>query len=92
MSDKQNYTWEELKGFCNTLSEEQLKSLVIWLGDGRGNKVSHADFFEEDQIDPYGEGVANISDYKEDEDIDLANEPVLYKKGTPVLWSNDWEK
>lgn len=81
------YKWQDLKEFCNSLTEEQLEYPVIWTGEDRGGYVSFADCMEEDYINPSGEGSEPLSAYKGEEDYEdmIDNEPRTFLKGQPVI-------
>lgn len=76
---------EQLKG----LNDEQLTMPVMVLRDGPGVNVHQFVAFDEDQINPSGDGIEDASSYDNDPDFDMTDEPIVFKKGTPVLLNHD---
>jgi hypothetical protein len=83
MANKNPYTWQKLKDFCNKLPEKELKKEVIWWGEEQGGSVSSAYQLKEDYVETdYGcEPLSAQDPIKDDE------EPweVAYPKGTPII-------
>ena len=72
-----------------SLTTEQLAQPVILLREGPHINVHEFVAFDEDQINPSGDGIEPASAYADDPDYDVSDEPVVIKKGTPVLINSD---
>lgn len=78
------FTWYDLKTFCNVLTGDQLgKEVVVW-GDEVGFKIKGKQVLEDDYINPGGDGVEPVYLYKDEPEM-LEGEPIVYYKGQPVL-------
>lgn len=76
-------TYQDLQDFLATLSPEQLAQKIRFWGDLIGGTVENVTIFQEDYINPSGEGIEPISAYADDPDID--NEDVILPKDTVML-------
>lgn len=83
--DGQPLTWADLKTFVNQLNEKQLQTKLVWLGEERGGYVSSLKCFEEDYINPSGDGVEPVSAYKNEPEV-IEDEEVIYEQGEPAIW------
>ena len=72
-----------------SLTAEQLAQPVILLQEGPHINVHEFVAFDEDQINPSGDGIEPVSAYDNDPYFDMSDEPVVLKKGTPVLINSD---
>lgn len=82
------FTWYDLKTFCNSLTGEQLGYKVKAWGEGMGLTLKGVELMEDDMFDPSGEGMEPVSLYKNDPDIkweDFKDEPTLAYKDEPRL-------
>lgn len=78
MEKKQkNLTWQDLKNFANSLSEEQLTQEFIGWGDEFGVTIEEIIPLETDYVNPYGEGYASINDYQDPDATPEENEEIL---------------
>lgn len=88
-------TFGELKATLDTFTPEQLRQYVMWGGEDRGGYVGEVHVFEDDQVNPSGDGWEDAADYRkqlledgetpEEADSIIAAETVLHK-GSPVLF------
>lgn len=81
-------TWADLKEFANTLSEEQLNQKVKVFGENHSETVKSVEIFDEDMIDPSGDGCEPISVYLNDPEYGqdfIDSETVCYKAGTIMI-------
>jgi hypothetical protein len=85
-SNEKKMTWRQLRDFCNSVPEEFINKNVHWVGEERGGIVKYAECFEEDMINPSGEGIEPVSAYTSDTDFDLSVEQVVFQKGEPAIW------
>jgi hypothetical protein len=81
MSDKQ-FTWADLKDFCNSLSPEQLNNKVMFWGEDTSGPVLGTEELKEDYVlTDYGYEPAAVQEYEEDDEpYDIA-----LPKGTPII-------
>lgn len=88
-------TFGELKAALDTFTPEQLRQYVMWGGEDRGGFVGEVHVFEDDQVNPSGDGWEDAADYRkqlledgetpDEADSIVAAETVLHK-GSPVLF------
>lgn len=85
MEKEKQFTWQELKTFCNNLPEEMLTKTVMWWGEERGGIVGSASCLEENyvQSDEYAEPE---SIYRENMDEGDEEPETIYPKGTPIIY------
>ena len=79
-------TWEEMKEFCNSLDEKQLKQKVIlWREDEATTKIETEILSEDYYVDPecIENGCFPLCDVNQDDFEELEK---VYDKGTPILW------
>jgi hypothetical protein len=88
-------TFGELKAKLESFTPEQLAQKVMWGGEDRGGYVGEVHVFEDDQVNPSGDGWENAADYRkqlledgetpEEADRIVESEIVLHR-GSPVLF------
>lgn len=76
-------TWQQIKNYANSLSDEQLEFEALVKGDNRVFKVQQVSGLEEDCY-LTDEGLELASDFDEKEDY-----PIV-KKGTPYLHTDQY--
>ncbi len=78
-------TWNEIKEFANSLSEEQLaKNVVLWREDEAIGEIKTALLDEDHYMGPDDEGCYPESEASEP----LENLKKVYSKGHPILFEN----
>jgi hypothetical protein len=82
---KTTLTWAELKVFANKLTPQQLAQPVLAMGEP-GGAIESVTIFEEDFINPSGEGPEPVSVYEQAVGDDVKEEPVVIAKGEIRLW------
>lgn len=82
-------TWDDIKQFANTLTNEQLQQPAFVWGDEKSGHIFSIAETQDDLINPSGEGVEPKSLYAQsDDDFVKAiteNEPIVLSKGRIIL-------
>ncbi len=79
-------TWRELQQFTANLDPQFLDEKILVQFENGGCQIAFAQCFNEDQINPTGEGIEPVSSYINEGNYE-PNEPVVYHKGHPMLYS-----
>lgn len=81
-NNEKNLTWQDIKTFANSLTEDQLSQTVRYWGDEKAGGVFAISILNEDFINASGEGVDPVSNYETSE---IEDEPIIYTKGTILM-------
>jgi hypothetical protein len=88
-------TFGELKAKLDTFTPEQLAQRVMWGGEDRGGYVGEVHVFEDDQVNPSGDGWESAADYRKqlledgetpEEADQIVEAEIVLRKGSPVLF------
>lgn len=81
LKESKELTWGEIKEILDKATPDQLQSKALIWNKEQGGILS--EFYEatENHINPSGEGVEPVSIYKDDEDLDVSEEPIVIQKG-----------
>lgn len=83
MNERVGWTYRQLKEFLNKLPENELDKQISLSGEEVGYGVTGAGQLEEDYVQTdYGVEPGSVQEYEPDDEP----YPVIWEKGTPVIW------
>lgn len=84
-------TFKELKDTLNALENFVLDIPIIVTTEMGAIQIDSLWIAAEDQINPSGDGMEPVSAYADDPKV-LETEPVVLKKGSPILFGECYER